>query len=66
MKLQHVTSRLKAIVGLSAYDNAGAHAAEDKLHTDVLRAIAKGHPDAQALAREALKSTKINFARWYE
>ena len=45
------------------YDRA--HYVEDELHRTVLQAIADGNPDAQALAREALRSTEYEFPRRY-
>lgn len=48
--------------------DAWAHAEEDSLHVDVLRAIADGCPaeTAQALAAEALRTVDLRFSRWYE
>lgn len=46
-------------------DEEVAHGREDGLHQRVLRAIAAGAPDAPALAAEALKTTEIEFDRWY-
>lgn len=58
-----VRARVQHIADISA-DDESAHGAEDRLHVDVLRAVAAGHPDAAALAREALKTDDIDFARW--
>jgi hypothetical protein len=44
-----------------ADDDERAHAAEDELHQDVLRALAK---DGHQLAAEALATLDIEFARW--
>jgi hypothetical protein len=43
-----------------------AHSEEDSLHQDVLRAISRGRDPAKMrqLAREALKSTEIDFFRF--
>jgi len=46
-------------------DNEAAHAAEDALYIAVLRTIAVGHGDPQALALNALEAHQINFSRWY-
>lgn len=49
-------------------DDEEAHMGEDALWRDVLDAIASGdHPEGQApfLAREALATTSLDFARWY-
>ena len=42
-----------------------AHALEDTLFRDVLKAIAQGHVDPKGLAEAALKSCDIEFGRWY-
>ena len=41
------------------------HFEEDDMYEDVLRAIADGDPHSKLLAREALKSKNVKFARWY-
>jgi len=47
-----------------AMDFEQAHALEDRLYADVLRAIAKGgHPWPAALAKAALETKAIKFAR---
>ncbi len=45
-------------------DDERAHGQEDALWRAVLEAIAGGAPDAAELAREALRSTEIEFSRW--
>ncbi|WP_433701746.1 hypothetical protein [Nocardiopsis sp. CA-288880] len=45
-------------------DDETAHSMEDDLYTDVLKAIAGGAPNATELAREALRTVDIDFARW--
>lgn len=47
-----------------AGDDEVAHSSEDALRDDVLVAIASGSPDAGELARIALQTGKIRFARW--
>jgi len=42
------------------------HIFEDKLHQDVLKAIANGAENPEKLAKEALKTFDIKFSRWYE
>lgn len=37
---------------------------EDHFHEAVLREIADGNPDAQLLARVALRTTDLDFPRW--
>lgn len=48
-----------------ADDDEAAHSAEDALHQNVLASIAQHDPaNAASLAREALKTQDIEFARW--
>jgi len=46
-------------------DNELAHIKEDALREDVLDAIAAGATNAAELAEEALKSSDLDFTRWY-
>ena len=62
--IQWIRERIKEIKE-EAWDNEKAHWDEDNLYFIVLKEIAKGHPDAQKLAKEVLKTKKINFVRWY-
>jgi plasmid stability protein len=52
-------------VRAASADDECAHAEEDRLHQSVLRAIANGHADPASLAAAALKTTDIDFSRWY-
>lgn len=52
--------RIRAMAG----DHEAAHSEEDRLRAAVLRAIADGSPDAVELARIALTTDDIDFARW--
>ena len=64
MTTADVKARL-AEIRAKADDDEWAHLAEDDLHQEVLKYIASNAPDEfAALAREALKSTGIDFARW--
>lgn len=45
-------------------DDELAHDRESALRRDVLQAIADGSSDAVELARIALESESLNFARW--
>lgn len=58
-----VRKRVKAIAAMR-HDDEGAHAAEDELHRDVLAAIAAGAAKPEVLAREAMATRNIDFARW--
>lgn len=63
MDLDEIHTRIARIYANRSDDEA-AHAAEDDLHTDVLKAIADGAPNSAELAREALRTKDIDFARW--
>lgn len=58
-----VKSVVKGIRAIASDDEA-AHSYEDALHEKVLQLVADGADDAPELAKEALKTTKLNFARW--
>lgn len=60
--LEEVASRV-ATIEASSGDFEAAHAMEDDLHIDVLRAIAHGNSDPVGLASEALRSLAIPFNR---
>ena len=64
MTVQEIHGRVESIRA-HADDNERAHADEDDLWRDVLRAIAAGHPEPQQLAEAAVKSTEIEFTRWH-
>jgi hypothetical protein len=55
---------LVAEIERTAGDDEAAHGLEDALHRQVLEAIANGAPNGMELAREALATVKIDFARW--
>lgn len=55
----------KEISDIRELDPESAHSSEDDLHQDVLKAIANGATNPAELAREALKSLKLDFPRWY-
>jgi hypothetical protein len=64
MTIAEVRFRVQTKIKVTAgRDDEAAHSMEDDLFKDVLMAIAKGSKKAQALAREALKSVKIEFPR---
>lgn len=66
MDVSHVQQRVQAIAEASR-DPEAAHGLEDKLLTDVLKAIAEQSTDpaAQALASTALSVKALPFERWY-
>lgn len=64
MTAEDVCEEVEAIRRLAVDDDEAAHIREDALRRDVLSAIADGAPNAAELAREALATSKIKFARW--
>lgn len=46
-------------------DDEAAHSAEATLFERVLRAIAEGAEDPAGLAAAVLKSTNLDFCRWF-
>lgn len=46
-------------------DYEEAHAFQDGIYEDVLRAVANGHPDAQDMAAEALRMIETGGTRQY-
>lgn len=64
LTLNTVKERVEKVRKMSG-DDEGAHSEEDKLHVDVLQAIAFGTcDDPQACAMESLKTLDIEFSRW--
>ena len=63
MDVDQVRNRVRHIDNIR-HDDEAAHIKEDDLHQDVLQAIADGAADPAALAREALKTKDLDFARW--
>jgi hypothetical protein len=63
MDVQQVNERVANIAAQD--DDAEQHAQEDRLHRDVLKAIANGAPNAAELALSALKTSDLIFDRWY-
>jgi hypothetical protein len=58
-----VKARVAEIRALAG-DDESAHSSEDALWAEVLQAIADGAPNAKELAKAALKTSEIDFARW--
>lgn len=63
MRVADVQDRVKLVAGMS-HDDETAHHQEDRLHQDVLRAIADGADNAQELAAAALLTLDLTHARW--
>lgn len=64
MSPEEVRQRVKAIDEI-ADDVELAHAAEDKLHRDVLRAIADGAAKPRELALAAIATQHLGLDRYY-
>ena len=54
-------AEIKKVMG----DQEAAHSLEDQLYQAVLESIVKDPSNAQELAKEALKTIKLDFERWY-
>lgn len=63
MTIAEIKRRIAHIKSIR-YDDESAHAAEDHLRADVLRAIADGAANAAAMAKLALTTDRISFERW--
>ena len=62
--LKGVEKRVKNIYAVRN-DNEMAHKAEDSLHIDFIKHIAKtGTKEQRKMAREILKVDKMDFSRW--
>jgi hypothetical protein len=64
VKVETIRRKVAAIERM-ADDPEGQHLLEDTLYISVLRTIARGAPDPQELAREALEASKLEHVRWY-
>ena len=65
-EVQAALDQILALNGRYGWDNHSAHANEDALHESVLHAIADGTAeDPAAMAALALKTTELDFSRWY-
>lgn len=65
MNVKAIQKQIQKIEELSMNDSEASHAEEDWLYLKVLRAIARGAPNARDLAREALKTQKLGLVRYY-
>ena len=52
------------IAAINTDDDEAAHGTEDTIRADVLKAIADGAADADALAEAALSTDDLVFGRW--
>lgn len=64
MTLQDIKNRINKIKEFCEEDPEHAHSLEKALHQDVLRAIAEGIENPAELAKETLKTLKIEYPRW--
>jgi len=65
MTVQDVRDRIAAIATADDEYTGRAHRLRDDLYADVLRAVANGHPDAAAMAAEALRAEQLNIKLWF-
>lgn len=63
MNVSDILARIEAIENAGG-DFEAQHSLEDQLYEDVLRAIANGAENAQALAETALLSLRLDFPRY--
>lgn len=63
MTVKEAQRRLEAVREVVG-DDEKAHSREDELHRDVLQHIALGGRNGAALARIALQTRELDFARW--
>lgn len=64
MSPDDIRARVARIAAIGERDDEVAHSDEDELHRDVLGVIAGGALGGAELAREALKTRDLTFARW--
>ena len=65
MDAKYISEKIKAIESIGDSDPEVSHSLEDNLYKEVLEAIANGAENPSELAKEVLKVSEINFARWY-
>jgi hypothetical protein len=63
MTLKELKKEIKKIK-VCAHDDESAHSSEDRLRHAVLEEIARGNKNGRELAKEVLKTSDIDFARW--
>lgn len=65
LTLQAIENKLDEIrIAAAQTDDELAHALEDNLWLAVLKDTAAGNPLAMELAKKALESERLTFARW--
>ena len=65
MDAKYISEKIKLIESIGDNDPEVSHSLEDNLYKEVLEAIANGAENPSELAKEVLKVSEINFARWY-
>lgn len=63
-EIQTTLDKMKDMANQRQVDHEKLHSMEDALHHMVLLVISDGAPNAKELAKAALKSLEIEFARW--
>ena len=65
MTQQEARARVNAIKSVM-HDPEHAHILEDELYADIVRYVAEEAPEPfKSVAKEALRTEKLDFARWY-
>ena len=65
MDAKYISEKIKVIESIGDSDPEASHSLGDNLYKEVLEAIANGAENPSELAKEVLKVSEINFARWY-
>ena len=65
MDIKYIAEKVKIIENIGDDDPETSHILEDELQEEVLQAIANGAENSSELAKEVLKTSEIDFPRWY-
>lgn len=65
MTIEELQDMIDYLKGLAENDDESAHITEDRIHRQVLCAIANGTENAKELAALALTTKDIPFERWF-
>jgi hypothetical protein len=65
MTIDDINKRIEDIESIGYGDPEQSHVLEDRLFLEVLVEIANGAKNSQELAMAVIKTTAIDFPRWY-
>jgi len=65
LSVEAVDAIAAALIDYSIHWYCIDHIVEDWLHREALWAVVDGHPDAQAIAADALRTRELKFSRYY-